>query len=378
MGKGLGASLAREWRRLAASQRVVLRPAGSPRAPEDDSAAIVSRVPDAEVDWPATKLCVHRRILRIESNGSWARYRLRVRDPDGLPRTAGHLARYAYPCRGRPVPVCLVQPESHAIRLLVSSTRASAVEAGPGVEAPALLASFLLGEPIAAILRRDAEPVVGPEVRAGVAKLLALGKRAGGEMRPPKMAVLDRMDPESLLLPSCMRHRLASYRDGLCRRQPPGDTCQPTDGEVEAETFRLRKLVASRAFSSLCFGETGVRGIVNPGPSPIEEARPAIAFRLSLAPPPLGQGLRLVLWPVADSAERASTLACLGSAAEVLRWFHEAGDPFGVMDTVLNYIEANRVGALFEKPEARALAAVLRAPLLEEMRRRAAAFRPSI
>ncbi len=378
MRNGLGPSLAREWPRLAASHRVILRPAGSPRAPEDNSAAIVSRVPDIEVDWPASELCNHRRTLQIESNGSWARYQLRVRDPDGLPETGGHLARHAHPSRGRPVPVCLVHPESRTIRLLVSPTRASFVAGAPGVEPPAFLASFLLGEAIAAILRRDGEPVVGPEVRTQVAKLLALGKSAGDQMRPTELAILHRMDPESLLLPSFLRQRLASYRERLRQRARPVEACRPTDAEVDEEVSRLTKLVASRTFSLLRLDATGIQGIVNPGPTAIESARPAIAFRLSLAPPPLGPGRRLVFWPIEDRRGRASRPACLGDAAEVLRWFHEAGDLYGIVDTVVNYIETNGVGARFDEPDARTPALVPRRRFLVETRYCGTTVRSSI
>lgn len=378
MRNGLGPSLQREWRRLAASHRVILRSAGSPRPPEDSSAAIVSRVPDIEVDWPASDLCNHRRTLQIESNGSWARYRLRVRDPEGLPETGAYLVRCARPCRGRPVPVCLVHLDTPTIRLLVSSTRASFVAGGPGVEPAALLARFLLGEPIAAILRRDGEPVVGPEARAQVAKLLALGKRVGGEAGPNELAILDRMDPESLQIPSFLRRRLATYRDRLRQRQRPVEACRPTDAEVDEEVSRLSRLVASRTFSVLRLDAAGIQGVVNPGPTAIQSPRPAVAFRLSLAPPPLGPGLGLVFWPIGDPRGRASRPACLGDAAEVLRWFHGAGDLYGVMDTVVNYIETNGVGASFEEPEASGPAPIPRTRLLEEMRRRVAAVRPSI
>lgn len=104
------------------------------------------------------------------------------------------------------------------------------------------------------------------------------------------------------------------------------------------ELARLARLVDSRAVAAVRIESRGLVGLTNPRTLREGLLLPAVGFRLAPCAP--SWGMTFEVWdPVALGSEPEAR--CLGGAVPVLAWNLSMQDPFGLVDTVLNFLETN-------------------------------------
>jgi hypothetical protein len=102
--------------------------------------------------------------------------------------------------------------------------------------------------------------------------------------------------------------------------------------------------VDSRACASLRFAADEVRGLLNP--RRVSESFGHGALMFALHPVAASGGPRLRMWRAEEPEQGTSRTMCLGRAQTVFLQMEAAGDAYGLVDTVLNFVETNFVGVV--------------------------------
>ena len=114
----------------------------------------------------------------------------------------------------------------------------------------------------------------------------------------------------------------------------------PAAEHVAREVERLIRLVQDRAVSALCVAADSLVGLTSPRPLTAHTWVRPLLFRLS---PAQEWGVSLRLWDAARP-DKPGFAPCLGEAGPVLARHAREHDAYALVDTVLNYLETNRLG----------------------------------
>jgi hypothetical protein len=87
-----------------------------------------------------------------------------------------------------------------------------------------------------------------------------------------------------------------------------------------------------------------VRGLLNPREVDDTWGHGGLMFALRPAPEPDGPELRM--WPAGEAERGGGRQMCLGRGSLVLRGLEACCDVYGLVDSVLNFVETNHVGAM--------------------------------
>jgi hypothetical protein len=327
--------LAERLRRIAARLHVAVIDGRDPFPPGDPE-AIASCVPWVRLRRGANEFSGRRRRLRIAHGGEWAIVLARVRTFPGAPEGADWVVP-AEDSRGEICPIAVADRETNTLHLLIDVGRAQlgATSATDGVS---VVADALLERPLRALLLSEVASLVGTGVATRVQSLLARRRTGRKEASRREAEFLRRVAP----LPPALARRLATLEELLAQPAPPDDA---TSARTMEETARLQSLVESRAVGGLRILEGGIAGILSPRSHEPDTYLPAIGFGLNVIPAPYGLMLRL--WDHEAGSDSDGHAVCLGQAIDVLARQTDAGDLSGLVDTVLNFVETNRV---FERP----------------------------
>ncbi len=299
----------------------------------DDPGAIAARVPWVTVD--VAPAAGHPVPLRYEGDGVSGRAAAPLASaPRDVRRRARRIAT-AHDARGRARVVAWVERDAPRIHLLVDPAAMERVSDTDPDPADAV-ASVLYGGTLDAALEADGPPRVGAEAGARLAALLrgaASGRRdaARGELEMVRRLVGTEPMPERIAWHLRELEALAAD-DSLGRG--------PDDAHVARELRRLETLVADRAVAALCLGPDHLDGLVSPCPREDRAWRRPLRFRLT---PSTTWGASLRLWDVLRPAKQGF-VPCLGEALPVLARLARDHDAYGLVDTVLNFVETNRLG----------------------------------
>jgi hypothetical protein len=322
--------------RLLAARRLTLRHGGTGPDLAPGPAAMVSPVPDVDIDAGRNRFAGRRTRIRLECGNEHVMLLARHRPLPEAPSRQWMLVQWGSTGAGhRRIPVSCVEGRTRTVHLLVDLSTAS-VPDGDGPDAAGLLVEALLAEPIQALLADAGEPSVGSKVAGHVRALLADRALPDRDALKKEILQLEAFRSDRGLLPTLSR-RLRTLRDAV--RAPVSR--EIADHDVALEISRLKQLVASRACAGLCFGRGEISGLLNPRTLGPWQFRPRM-FRLRLSPTGLRQGLDF--WDPHKPARTGTRCACLGAADPVLRKLYGDGDLYAMVDTVLNFVETNRLG----------------------------------
>lgn len=312
-----------------------------------DSSAIVSPLPYAHL----TRGEYEGRRLRMKLDGTGGTVTLLVRTrpvPEGLAESA--ILEYATDSRSRRVPIAATDPASRTIHLLLDLSVASWVDE-PGEEAEIAaageVATALVERGVTALLETDGAPSVGGRVPERLQRILERRAEARSPRFRREIAFLRRAGTSDAL-PNSLKRRL-ELLEGALR----GDSRRAVSRDViDREVERLGSVVASRACGSLRIENEFVRGLANPARIDASYGHDALMFALRPVAEPDYPELRL--WPAGSPEEGASRRMCLGLAIDVFGRQESDHDAYGLVDTVLNFIETNFVGAVsLDRPNRR-------------------------
>ncbi|MHC4140624.1 MAG: hypothetical protein ACYSUF_01665 [Planctomycetota bacterium] len=324
--------------RLMSARRLMLRHGGDGLNVTRDPAAIVSPVPDVDIDAGQDRFAGRRTRIRLERGDEHVTLLARHRPLPEAPGRPWMLVQWGTKgARHRRIPVSCVDGRTRTVHLLVDLSTAS-VPDGNGPDAAGLLVEALLDEPVQALLADEGEPSVGSKVARQIRALLADRALHDRDILKKEILRLEGFRSVSGLLPTLSR-RLETMRDAL--RAPRSRKIPEQD--VLLEILRLKQLVASRTCAGLCFDRGEISGLLNPRSLGRCQLRP-IMFRLRLHRADLRQGLNF--WDPQKPARAGRHSVCLGAADFVLRKLYHAGDLYGMVDTVLNFVETNRIGQM--------------------------------
>lgn len=321
-------------RRHSARHHVAVLPAGKrPNLPDEPEASILSPVPFVEV--VPEKAAGRARPLRFrgaESSG-WVMARL-ARPPRRELRAARAVAD-AEDERGRLHPVAWAECDVPRLHLLVDLASLRPVVEGEGDPAPAV-ADGVYGTLLRSLLADAAWPRVGPEVGARISTMMqqtCSGRRDAARRDLEMLRRFVGTDP----MPDRIRRHLEEL-EAIAADERVDQPPEPA--HVAGEVRRLTQLVADRAVPMLHFAPDAIHGLVSPRTADARTWTRPLTFRLQLAGA-FGAGLRL--WDAARPSAQGFA-PCLGEAMSVLARQAREHDVYGLVDTVLNFLETNRYG----------------------------------
>ena len=334
--------------RRAAEARIALLPGKPCPVSPDDPESISAAVPC--VRWQSPKTTGPAIPLRFEGSAGSGRAMTRLALPPA--RLAGKARRVmtATDARGRRRFVAWAERDAPVIHLLADvRSMADADETQP--DPSEAVAEALVGPLLDEILADGAgtPPRVGDAVAGNLAKLVQGNAEGRRKVARRDLEMLERFAREGPLTPDIEEH-LRMLRQIA---EEPAEERESDPAAVVREVERLRQLVADRAVTVLRVGEKELTGLLSPAPrDPDTHFRPLV-FRLE---PTVMWGAALRLWDATH--ERGVGFApCLGEAVPVLARHCRDRDVDGLVDTVLNFVETNRVGLARRRPrDARAQA----------------------
>ncbi len=321
-------------RRHQARRCTALLDAGRP-APVDraDPGAIAARVPWVTVD--VAKASGRPVALRYVGDGAsgWAAAPL-APAPRDVRHRAGHVAT-AHDLKDRPRIVAWVERDEPRIHLLVDPAVLERVN-DSDADAANAVADVLYGRTLDAALEADGPPHVGVEAGPRLAALLratACGRRGAARDEIEMIRRFVGREPLPDRIARHLEELEAIVADETLDRGPD-------DAQVEREMRRLTTLVADRAVPALCVGGDHLAGVVSPRAREEGAWLRPLTFRLT----PSGTwGASLRVWDTLRPGKQGFA-PCLGEALPVFSRLAREHDAFGLVDTVLNFVETNQLG----------------------------------
>lgn len=310
-----------------------------------DAQSIVSTMPYVTLVYGAEEFRGRRRRRLFTSrNGKSLGVLARLR-PSPVPPVAAKNTEFVVgsvqDARGRRHVVSAFDPRKRTLHLLLDLKTAHCLTVpDSSAEEPALaeaLADALVGPALRHASRPGEPPSVGGAVDAHLQQLLERQAahrlpRFDREIRMLRRAGLERT------LPRALARRLR-----LLEKARRGDHRRKVDPEqVRGERERLIRLVESRACAAIRVHELEIRGLINPRAIDADRGHHALLFALRSAPAPVGPQLRI--WKAGRPELGGARSMCLGLAADVIHSMEESTDAYGLVDTVLNFVETNLVG----------------------------------
>ncbi|MBZ0269055.1 hypothetical protein K8I85_12925, partial [bacterium] len=302
-----------------------------------DAASITAGLPYVRLERGSALFRGRRQRVILGSGEDAVGVLARLREPPRMVSSASFVA-HARDRRGRDVPVALADPARRTIHFLLDVASA-AHQSGPLDTAPSVLAETLLTKPLDHLLAAEGEPWIGEAVPHLIREMLERRLHGRRPRFEREIRILRRAGQERPL-PRPLVHRLEMLEKAI-----RGDATRKVEpGVAERETERLRRLVESRACGSLRFAADEVRGLVNPRRVSASFGHGALMFSLQPAPAPGGPRLRM--WRAGEPEQGGARTMCLGCASAVLLRMEDTWDTYGLVDTVLNFIETNFVGVV--------------------------------
>jgi len=319
---------------VAVRHRVAVVEERGPAIVVPDARTIASPVPYVRLD--PGRDAYHGRRCRLAFPGSpGSAIRARVRDlPAGIsPRARITSLRDRL---GRERAASAADPDTRTLHLLVEIDRATP-DGEPAAGLAAAVAEALVAPGIADLVGATGPVWRGEGVREAVHTLLERRARAARPRFEREIAFLHRVGRERPL------SGILAARLKMLEQAAAGGATRKVDADAaERETERLERLVESRACASLRVSDDGIRGLINPAPTGGEAGHGALMFALHPGPPPAGPRLRM--WRAGEPEHGTSRTMCLGEAAGILSQMEHGQDAYGLVDTVLNFVETNAVG----------------------------------
>jgi len=335
--RSIGEAVESAIRHVTLVRRVALLEETGPAIVVRDAASITAGLPYVRLERGSTLFRGRRQCVTLGSGDDAVGVLARLRERPRMVSSAPYVAHARSRC-GRDVPVALADPDGRTIHLLLD-VESALHRSGPFDTAPSLLADTLITKPLDHLLAARTEPWIGEAVPHLIGEML--GRRLHGR-RPRferEIRFLRRAGRERAL-PRPLVRRLE-----MLEKAVRGDATREVEpGVAERETERLRRLVESRACGSLRFAADEVRGLVNPRRISASFGHGALMFSLQPAPAPGGPRLRM--WRAGEPEQGGSRTMCLGRASTVLMQMEDTRDTYGLVDTVLNFIETNFVGVV--------------------------------
>lgn len=329
-----------ELDRLMCARRVMLHH-GPTAICGRDPTTIASAVPEVCIDAGHDRFRNRRQRIRLQRGSTHVTLLARQRPIPEEVEHSGLLVQWATNGGQRRTPLSCVDRRTCTAHILVDLSTAIVKDA-TATNPAQVVVDALLAEPLEALLAADGSPEVGSGVAGQIRSLIAEGAESRRSALQKEVALLERCAS-----PYGLHRTLSQHLDSLksMLRALPGvlATRGGDDEAVDREISRLEKLVTSRACATLRFGPDEISGLLNPRTLGNRQLRP-LMFRLCLGRARRRLGLHLGYPESPDQG--ASHRVCLGEAAEVLRSLDLSGDLFGMVDTVLNFVETNRVGTL--------------------------------
>lgn len=332
-------SVERRIRRITAREHVSVLPRGLEPVAPDDPGALVADVPWVHVDRGMYR--GPRRRLRFAAGESVVTLNARTR---GRPRaTSARLPTIDTVSDEREGerPASSLDRSARTIDFLVDLDSAE-LEAYEGRDPAGAVAEILYGRPLRRLIEGGNGDVrVGSDVSARVASLLGGRAALRSELSRREIALLRQMRQQAGGLPPPLQLRMELFER---EAGSDGETGSPEvpPARVERELRRLKQLVASRACGMLRLTDETIEGLV--GPRPLRGEWWIGAVRFELRPTARSRGPYLGFSDPARPDE-PPIYPCLGAAFEVLPRMSADGDLFGLVDTVLNFVETNAVGS---------------------------------
>jgi hypothetical protein len=325
------------WLTERATQHRLLVRRGPERSipiPSDDPAAIVSRIPDLHLDCGDGAFSGRRRSLRFQRGRSSATLLARVRPPSD-DESALHL-EHARDRAGRDVPVSVFDKKTRTLRLLLDLAGSTLTDSTSETDGADLIFDALMDRPMRLLLADDGPPWVGAEVPDRVRAFLRAAPARGQPALARDMSLLQRL-ADANKLPALLVKRLHHLQQLAAR------PWWPDAAAVQDEVDRLQRLVLSRACAAIRVGDEEISGVMNPRRA-CNWRIEGLSFRLQLGSHQTALRVRSAVRPGPLDSDRQ----CLGQGITVFRGFERTGDLYGTVDTVLNFMETNNVGAMPE------------------------------
>jgi hypothetical protein len=342
----LESSIQREILRLELGKRVVFIDDPSTVLVNQGTDSITSPVPYVLLERGGDKHEGRRERLDFEGEGGNFALLARRRTPPAHAGKKRNWIGYVTGESGRELPVTVADPKSHTIHVLVDLERSEVIE-GDVSRAAAAVVAVLVGRPLELILAKGGRPSVGRRVPHRLRALLQRQGRHSRRMLEREVAVLRRLGAGATSPRYVIGRRLALVEAALEGKR----TREVELAVCERESQRLGQLLESRACASLQVDADRIRGLLNP--RLIDESWGVQAFNFSLWPAPELGRPELALWAVGRLQPPAAHL-CIGpEATEVLRSLEDTCNVFGLIDTVLNFVETNKYGRVRSTGEAR-------------------------
>lgn len=270
---------------------------------------------------------------RGETASGWASAPL-APPPRDLRRRARGLAT-AEDAQGGTHVVAWADRDAPRVHLLVDPEALQRVSDTDPDPSPAV-ADVLFGEPLDAVLEADGPPRVGAEVRARLATLLRATSKGRREAARQELEMVRRFLGQEPVADRIARHLQELEAIVADERLESG----PDDAHVAREAERLTQLVADRAVGALCVGHDHLVGFVSPRTKDGRSWLRPLTFRLT---PSCTWGASLRIWDALRPGKQGFA-PCLGEALPVLSRLAREHDAYGLVDTVLNFVETNQLG----------------------------------
>jgi hypothetical protein len=327
-----------ELDRLMCAHRVMLH-RGPTAICGREPTAITSAVPEVRIDNGRDRFKNRRQRIRLQRGPAHVTLLIHHRPiPEELdPR--GSLVQWGTNRDERRIPLSCVDRRTGTAHVLVDLSAATVADASAASPSQ-MVVDALLADPLEELLTTAGKPRVGSGVAGSIRSLIADGKEVRRSALEREVALLERSTRPGGLHRTLLCH-LENLKNLLRALPAAGHGRMGNDEAVDREISRLERLVASRACAALRFGPDEISGLLNPRMLERCQLHP-LMFRLCM-----GRGGRrggLSFWYPQRPNPSASNRVCLGEAAVVLRSLDQSGDLYGMVDTVLNFVETNRVG----------------------------------
>ena len=336
-------------RQQSARRRLALIPSRPCPVELADRGTIASSVPCVRVDVEPS--ASRKMTLRFEGNGGGAWLKAPLAAPPRKLRDAARRVATARDAQGRTHVVAWLEWDAPRIHVLVDVAAMECVDEAVGetasetggdtavdsaVDPAAVVAAVLFAPLLDEALEHVGPPRIGAEVPARLSTLLRAGASGRREAARRDLAMLQRF-VDGNPLPERIVHHL---RDLQAVADDESIDAVPDPAHVAREVERLTRLVEDRAVSALCVTDDSIVGLVSPRPLAARTWVRPLLFRLS---PAQTWGASLRLWDAART-DKPGFAPCLGEAGSVLSRNAREHDAYGLVDTVLNYVETNRIG----------------------------------
>lgn len=321
-------------RRHSARHHVAVLPAGKrPNLPDEAEASIVSSVPFVEV--VREKATGRARPLRFRGTESSGWVMARVARPPRRELRRARAVADAEDEHGRWHPVAWAEPDAPRLHLLVDLASLRPVIEGEGDPSPAV-ADGVYGTLLRSLVAGEAPPKVGTDVAGRLGAMLQRTSSGRRDAARRDLEMLRRFvgtDP----LPDRIRRHLEEL-EAIAADERVDEP--PDAAHLVREVRRLTQLVADRAVPMLHFAPDAIHGLVSPRTADAHTWTRPLTFRLQ---PSGAFGVGLRLWDAARPSAQGFA-PCLGEAMPVLTRQTREHDVYGLVDTVLNFLETNRFG----------------------------------